>query len=185
MVRKISFGLLSGIILCIYSGVSVQKRPENISGVWIADNSNGTYKNPFLYSDFSDPDVVRPDSDYYMTASSFNCVPWFPILHSRDLVNWELIAYTLPLLIPEEVFDKPQHGNGVWAPCIRYHNNEFFIFFPDPDYGSYMIKAAEPRDLWTEPVLIKEGKGLIDPLFFGMMTARPAWLMHLPAAVPG
>lgn len=131
--------------------------------VWVSDNGNGTYKNPVLNADYSDPDVIRVVDKYYMTASSFNCVPGLPILESFDLINWKLISYALPVQTPLEVFDKPQHGKGVWAPCIRYHNNEFYIFYPDPDYGIYVIKSKKTDGPWSDPKLIKSGKGLIDP----------------------
>ncbi|MDC6365921.1 MULTISPECIES: glycoside hydrolase 43 family protein [Flavobacteriaceae] len=134
-----------------------------MSEVWQADNGDGTYTNPIIHSDFSDPDVVRAGEDYFMTASSFNCVPGLPILHSKDLVNWRLVNYALQRQVPEEVFDKPQHGNGVWAPCIRFHQDEYYIFYPDPDFGIYMIKTKNPRADWSKPILIKAGKGLIDP----------------------
>ena len=133
------------------------------SKVWVADNGNGTYKNPIIHADYSDPDAVRVGDDFYMTSSSFNCVPGLPILHSKDLVNWELIGYALPKQPPFDVFNKPQHGNGVWAPCIRFHNNEFYIYYPDPDFGIYLTKATNPAGPWSDPVLVKGGKGLIDP----------------------
>ncbi|HEX9152434.1 MAG TPA: family 43 glycosylhydrolase, partial [Flavobacterium sp.] len=136
---------------------------NSTSQVWVSDNGDGTYKNPVLHADYSDPDVVRVGDDYYMTSSSFNCIPGLPILHSKDMVNWELVNYALPKQPPFDVFDKPQHGNGVWAPCIRYHNNELYIYYPDPDYGIYMIKTKDPKGVWSKPILIKEGKGLIDP----------------------
>ena len=131
--------------------------------LYSADNGNGTYTNPILYSDYSDSDVIRVDDKFYMTASSFNCIPGLPILESYDLVNWKLISYALTKNIPKEKYNFPQHGNGVWAPCIRFHNNTFYIFYPDPDYGIYMIKTNDPKGLWSEPILIKSGKGLIDP----------------------
>lgn len=133
------------------------------SQVWVADNGDGTYKNPILHADYSDPDVIRVGDDFYMVSSSFNCVPGLPILHSKDLVNWELIAHALQKQPPFDVFDKPQHGNGVWAPCIRFRNNEFYIYYPDPDFGIYLVKADNPAGPWSEPLLVKAGKGLIDP----------------------
>ncbi len=148
------------------SGVWAQESENAVSEVWVADLGNGKYKNPILYADYSDPDVCRAGDDYYMTASSFNCVPGLPILHSNDLVNWELINYALPKQPPFDVFDKAQHGKGVWAPCIRYHEGEFYIFYPDPDFGIYMTKTKDPADKWSEPVLIKPGKGIIDPAPF-------------------
>lgn len=136
---------------------------SRLSKVWVADNGDGTYNNPILYADYSDPDVIRVGDDYYMTASSFNCVPGLPVLRSKDLVNWNLVGYALQKLQPINVFNRPQHGNGVWAPCIRYHLNEFYIYFPDPDRGIFLVKAKKPEGPWSEPILVKAGKGLIDP----------------------
>jgi beta-xylosidase len=150
------------ILVSILTG-TLSAQPKAVSTLYISDNGNGTYNNPILHADYSDPDVVRNGDDFYMTASSFNCVPGLPILHSKDLVNWELISYALPRLTPADIYDRPQHGNGVWAPCIRVHNNEFYIYYPDPDIGIFMIKAKNPQGQWSEPVLVKPGKGLIDP----------------------
>ena len=138
-------------------------RAPYVSKVWVADNGDGTYKNPILYADYSDPDVIRTGDDFYLVASSFNAAPGLPILHSKDLVNWTIIGHVFKQQIPKDVFSKPQHGNGVWAPSIRYHEGEFFIFYPDPDFGIYMTKAKHPAGPWSEPVLIKEAKGWIDP----------------------
>ena len=141
-----------------------QGNDESISKpIWISDNGDGTYTNPIINSDYSDPDVIRVGNKYYMTASSFNCTPGLPILESNDLVNWKLISYALPKLFPEEVYDKPQHGKGIWAPCIRFHNGEFYIYYPDPDYGIYRIKSKTIDGNWSDPILVKSGKGLIDP----------------------
>jgi beta-xylosidase len=134
-----------------------------VSKVWVADNGDGTYKNPILHADYSDPDAVRVGDDFYLTASSFNAAPGLPILHSKDLVNWKLINYVFTRQQPDDVFSKAQHGNGVWAPSIRFHSGEFYIFYPDPDFGIYMTKTKDPAGKWSEPVLIKAGKGLIDP----------------------
>lgn len=136
---------------------------NSLSKSWVSDNGDGTYTNPVLYADYSDPDAIRVGDDYYLVASSFNCSPGLPVLHSRDLVNWELIGYALDKQPPFDVFDKVQHGGGVWAPCIRYHKNEYYIYYPDPDFGIYLVKASNPKGPWSEPLLVQPGKGLIDP----------------------
>ena len=100
---------------------------QSLSDVWVPDLGNGKYKNPIIDADYSDPDVCRVGDDYYMTSSSFNCIPALQILHSKDLVNWTIIGYAAERLKPEDVFSKPQHGNAVWAPSIRYHNGEFYV----------------------------------------------------------
>ena len=130
---------------------------------WQPDCGDGRYRNPVLHADYSDPDAVRVGSDYYLVSSSFTCVPGLPILHSRDLVNWRIISHALPTLVPREHFSVPRHGQGVWAPSIRHHAGKFWIYYPDPDFGLYVITADDPAGRWSEPVLVKAGKGLIDP----------------------
>ena len=130
---------------------------------WVPDQGDGTYRNPVLFADYSDPDVIRVGSDYYLVASSFNCVPGLPILHSRDLVNWRLINHALDRLTPEDRYATVQPGGGVWAPAIRHHAGRYWIYYPDPDYGLYVTTAADPAGQWSRPVLVKAGKGLIDP----------------------
>ena len=133
------------------------------SEVWVADKGDGTYVNPVLHADYSDPDVCAVDGHYYMTASSFNCTPGLPILHSEDLVNWEIINYAIKDVEPFDFFSKPQHGKGVWAPSIRHHNGEFYIYWGDPDFGIFMVKTKDIYGEWDKPVLVKAGKGMIDP----------------------
>jgi len=159
--KKNSFCFLA---LLITSFLFAQENPITYpKWIWNADNGDGTYKNPIINSDYSDPDAIRVGNKFYMTASSFNCIPGLPILESDDLVNWKLISYALNKQKPETVYDLPQHGNGVWAPCIRYHNKQFYIYYPDPDFGIYMIKSQKPDGPWSEPIMVKSGKGLIDP----------------------
>nr|WP_026235852.1 glycoside hydrolase 43 family protein [Echinicola pacifica] len=136
---------------------------DQASKVWVSDQGDGTYINPVLHSDYSDPDLCRVGEDFYMTASSFNASPGLPILHSRDLINWEIVGYALDRQVPLDHFSRPQHGNGVWAPAIRYHEGEYYIYWGDPDFGIYMVKTKDPRGKWDEPVLVEAGKGLIDP----------------------
>jgi beta-xylosidase len=122
-----------------------------------------TYTNPIIHEDFSDPDAIRVGDWYYMTASSFISVPGLPILRSNDLVHWQLMGYALTNNVPVDYYKKVQHGAGVWAPSIRFHNNEFYIYYPDPDFGIYMIKTKNILGTWSEPLLVLAGKGLIDP----------------------
>ncbi|SHF82065.1 Beta-xylosidase [Bacteroides luti] len=134
-----------------------------VSKVWVADKGDGTYRNPIIHADYSDPDACRVGDDYYMTASSFNCIPALQILHSKDLVNWTIVNAAVPYALePIEAVEKPEHGNRVWAPSIRFHNNEFYIFWGDPDQGVFMTKTKDPRGTWSKPVLVKAAKGIID-----------------------
>jgi beta-xylosidase len=121
------------------------------------------YKNPVLNADYSDPDAVRVGDKFYLVASSFDSVPGLPILESYDLVNWRLIGHALDRQPPFERYSTTQHGNGVWAPALRFHDGEFYLFYPDPDFGIYMVKAKNAVGPWSQPLLIKAAKGWIDP----------------------
>lgn len=161
---------------------------QQISQTWNPDQGTH-YINPVINADYSDPDVCRVGDDYYMTSSSFACFPGLQILHSTDLVNWKIIGAALtdypgpgwdderpwetlgqnldtPADCPpgaEEWRTVPQHGNGVWAPAIRYHNGEFYIYCGDPDRGIFMVKTKDPSGKWDDPVWVVKAKGYIDP----------------------
>jgi beta-xylosidase len=140
-----------------------QPKEQLTSKTWVPDNGNGTYKNPVLYADYSDPDAIRVGNDFYMVSSSFEDIPGLPILHSKDLVNWQLITHALKRQPPFDYYTSTRHGAGVWAPAIRHHNGEFYIYYPDPDFGIYLVKAVKAEGPWSKPVLVEAGKGLIDP----------------------
>ena len=133
------------------------------SQVWVSDKGDGTYVNPVIHADYSDPDACVVGDDFFMTASSFNCTPGLPILHSTDLVNWEIINYAIKSVEPADYYASARHGKGVWAPSIRYHNGEFYIYWGDPDFGIFMVKTKDIYGEWEKPVLVKAGKGMIDP----------------------
>lgn len=144
---------------------------------WSPDLGNGRYRNPVLHADYSDPDVIRVDDTYYMVSSSFANAPGLPLLTSKDMVNWELAGHALARLVPEGAFATPQHGKGVWAPCLRYHDGKFWIFYPDPDHGVYVTTATSFTGPWSTPHLLLPGKGIIDPTPLWDDDGK-AWLLH-------
>ncbi len=161
--------ILGFVPLYLLSCLSAQAQAPSLT--WNPNLKGGMYRNPVIDADYSDPDVCRVGNDYYMTASSFNCFPGLQILHSTDLVNWELIGHALdddyPVL-PEyqgtelDWHNRVQHGNYVWAPSIRYHDGWFYIYCGDPDQGLFMTRTQDPRGTWEPIVWVKKGKGLID-----------------------
>ena len=163
----------------LYTTLTYQCLKEDIMSnqpVWRSDQGDGTYINPILHLDYSDPDVIRVGDDFFMTASSFNCTPGLPILHSKDLVNWRLVNYAFKNLdLPG--YDRPMHGCGIWAPSIRYHNGLFWICVGLPDEGIYMTTAEDPFDEWSPLFCIKPGKGWIDPCPFWDDDGQ-AYLVH-------
>lgn len=155
------FNIATILALSIASTYLSAQEKNYVSEVWTADQGKN-FKNPILYADYSDPDAIRVGDDYYMTASSFNEAPGLPILHSKDMVNWKLVNYAIQDVLPNEHFSTPKRGDGVWAPSIRFHKGEFYICWGDPDFGIYMVKTKDPLGAWEKPVLVMEGKGLID-----------------------
>lgn len=133
--------------------------------IWRADQGDGTYRNPILYTDYSDPDVIRVGEDYFMVASSFCNTPAVPVLHSKDLVNWKVISYAMEQL-PFDYYDRPRHGCGAWAPAIRFHEGVYYIFIPMPDEGIFMVKSRDPFAGWDAPVCVRKVTGWIDPCPF-------------------
>jgi len=155
--------MLLFVLVLLGTNIILQAQNPYVSKVWVADNGDGTYHNPILYADYSDPDACRIGDDYYMTSSSFNCIPGLQILHSKDLVNWQIISAAVPYALePKTIPEHPNHGNSVWAPSIRYHEGMFYIFWGDPDSGVYMTKASNVKGTWSKPILVKAAKGVID-----------------------
>ena len=148
-----------------------------VAGQSIRAQSNTTYSNPIIPLDYSDPDVCRNGDDYFLIASSFQCIPAIPVLHSRDLIHWRLINHVSDRLEPAAHFSIPQHGNGVWAPSIRHQEDWYYVFYGDPDFGIFMSKTKDPFGNWSTPVCIRQAKGWIDPCPF-WDTDGQAYLIH-------
>lgn len=133
--------ILPLLLAVIFSGFSC-------ADPWVPDLGNGYYKNPILFADYSDPDIIKVGSDFYMVASSFNAMPGIPVLHSRDLINWEIINHVYPRL-PFEKHDRHAHGLGSWAPSINYHKGTFYVYFCTPDLGLFVATTQNPAGKWT------------------------------------
>lgn len=119
---------------------------------WTADNGNGTFTNPLFYDEFTDPDLIRVDTVFYMVASSMHAMPGLPLLRSKDLVNWEFVTYIFDKLDLGPEFhlesDKGIYGNGIWAPAIRYHKGTFYVFVNVNDHGLQVFSAQDPSGPW-------------------------------------
>ena len=125
---------------------------DSMNCTWTADNGNGTFTNPIFHDEFSDPDMIRVGDDYYLTGTTMHTMPGLPVLHSKDLVNWELLSYAAPRLNLGSNMrlenGKDIYGRGFWAPCIRHHKDTFYIFSNVNGYGTQIYSAADPRGPW-------------------------------------
>jgi beta-xylosidase len=120
---------------------------------WTADNRNGTFTNPLFFDEFSDPDLIRVGSDFYLTGTTMHSMPGLPVLHSRDLVNWTFLTYAVDKLDLGPSFrledGKNEYGRGIWAPCFRYHLGKFYIFSNVNGQTTQLFRATDPKGPWT------------------------------------
>lgn len=137
-------------------------------GDWQAwgDMGDGTYRNPVLPSDYSDLDCIRVGSDYYAISSTMQFCPGMVVLHSRDLVNWQIIGHAVSdtsQIGPEMDWDRMnRYGRGVWAGAIRYHDGRFWVYFGTPDEGYFMTSATNPAGPWEPLYCLKNEAGWDD-----------------------
>ena len=127
--------------------------PCAVAQTWKADNGNGTYTNPLFFDEFSDPDMIRVGTDFYLTGTTMHSMPGLPVLHSRDLVNWTFVSYALDRLDLGPSFrledGKNEYGRGIWAPCFRFHDGTFYIFSNVNGQTTQLFRATNPAGPWT------------------------------------
>jgi beta-xylosidase len=130
--------------------------PSATSATWMADNGNGTFTNPLFYDEFSDPDLIRVGDDFYLTGTTMHTMPGLPVLHSRDLVNWNLLGYACERLDlgPKFHLDGGEiYGQGIWAPSFRYHEGTFHIFTNVNGRKTQHFSATNPAGPWKHTEL--------------------------------
>jgi xylan 1,4-beta-xylosidase len=123
----------------------------------VADNGNGTFTNPLFYEEFSDPDMIRVGDDYYLTGTTMHSMPGLPVLHSKDMVNWEFLCYALDRLDLGPAYrlegGKEIYGQGIWAPCFREHKGTYYIFSNVNGKTTQMFTAKNPAGPWTRTAM--------------------------------
>lgn len=128
--------------------------------------AQGSYQNPVAAGFFPDPSITRRGDDYYMVLSSFSYTPGLPILHSTDLVNWQLIGHALNRASQVDMSGM-QVSRGIFAPTIRYHDGTFYIITTVVDKGgNFILTATDPAGPWSEPIWLPEVEGIDPDMFF-------------------
>lgn len=155
MSRKTTILTLAMSLLC--GAVFAYNPPPVKWGMWKkwGDQGDGTYLNPIIPSDYSDIDCIRVGGDYYAISSTFQFSPGMTLLHSKDLVNWEICCNIVSDLtqIGEELnwTRMNRYGKGIWAGTLRHHNGRFYLFFGTPDEGFFMTSSPSAKGPW-EPL---------------------------------
>lgn len=159
---------LSAAILLLAHGLSClasaavppsEKTPHDCR--W-GDLGDGTFANPVLNADYSDPDVIRVGDRYYMTCSEFHFMG-MPVLESEDMVNWRIIGHIFSSIDLPGYSEMRKYGGGSWAPALRYHDGKFYMYVCTPEEGLFMSTAENPAGPWSPLHQVKNVSGWEDP----------------------
>jgi beta-xylosidase len=158
--KRFHSNLAAALLLpALLAGLLPSLKAQPAKRSWAADLGNGTYSNPLFYDEFSDPDMIRVGRDYYLTGTTMHAMPGLPILHSRDLVNWRILGYAFERLDlgPDFRLENGRniYGQGIWAPCLRYHKGVYYIFANVNRFGLQIFRATNPRGPWKHNRLEK------------------------------
>ena len=145
-------------VTCLADGGAVTGGGDGTRDLRWGDLGDGTYANPVLNGDYSDPDVIRVGSKYYMTCSEFHFMG-MPILESDDMVNWRIIGQVFGSIDLPGYSDMTKYGNGTWAPALRYHDGKYWIYVCTPNEGLFMTTADNPAGPWAPPSARRRATG--------------------------
>lgn len=166
--QKVTTKILSAI-LCLCYCVNTAIAQQTVEwGTWNSwgEQGDGTYRNPVIPSDYSDIDCIKVGDDFYAISSTFQFSPGMTLLHSVDLVNWEICSNVINDLTQiSDALNWTQmnrYGRGVWAGTLRYHSGRFFVFFGTPDEGYFMTSASAPEGPWEPLTCLLPEKGWDD-----------------------
>lgn len=177
--RRGTLGIVGGMVVGSLVAISCATRhlvPAEPPYTW-GDQGDGTYRNPILPADYSDPDAIRVGKDFYLVASDFHFVG-MQVLHSRDLVNWDVIGQIFHRLTMSTNYDQMTgYAQGTWAPTLRYHNGTYYVFVCTPYDGLFMWHAQNPAGPWSQTVTVKAVERWEDPCPFWDEDGR-AYLIH-------
>jgi beta-xylosidase len=143
--------ILSVLSIAYVDAVAQAQQQKSASNTWTADNGNGTYSNPLFYEEFEDPDPIRVGDTYYLAGTTMHMMPAVQLMQSKDLVNWELAGYCTDKLDfgPRFRLDGGNiYGQGIWAPCLRYHNGTFYVFTNVNGVGLQVFRSKSIKGPW-------------------------------------
>ena len=146
-------------LLVILISVTLSSQKKTMS--W-GDQGNGTYVNPILNADYSDPDVIRVGEKYYMICSDFHYLG-MQVLESDDMVNWKVISQIYSRFSHEDWNHNKRYGAGSWAPSLRFHDNKYWMFVCTPHEGLLMSYATDPKGPWSPLHVVEAAERWEDP----------------------
>ncbi len=154
------------VLLAMATLLSAGCAGQTPASVWQSDQGDGTYLNPPLNADYPDPDIIRVGEDFYFVTTTFANVPGLTMLHSRDLVNWDIIGHVARQLDGASQYDLADGGAyraGVYAPSLRYRDGTFYVAVTPVGRSTRIYSSRDPRGAWS---YVELGQELFDPALF-------------------
>ena len=121
-----------------------------------AEGDSAKIKNPMLWADVPDPDVIRVGDTFYLVTTTMHLMPGAPVMASKDLKNWETVGYIFDKLTDSPKYDLQEgtvYGRGQWATSLKYHNGKFWALLAPNEGGpmgdTYIFTAPKAEGPWT------------------------------------
>lgn len=145
--RKFIIVVLS-FVCCLATAQAAEKQTSSLGGTFV--------KNPMMWADVPDPDVLRVGDTYYLVSTTMHLMPGAPIMRSKDLKNWETVSYIFDKLTDSPKYDLKEgtaYGRGQWATSLKYHNGSFYALMAPNEAGAmgdtYIYTAEKAEGPWT------------------------------------
>jgi len=125
------------------------------------------FRNPVIWADLPDPDVIRVDDTFYFVSTSMHFFPGVTILQSKDLVNWEIATNVVDEFKEHPAYDMQggtRYAKGQWATSLSYFGGEFHVLFNTNTEGSFIYSSKTMAGPWRKTKV--EGHKLYDPGMF-------------------
>ncbi len=148
--ERLMTGIVAIMALTISQAVG-QTIPENYTTL-----HTEPIKNPMLWADVPDPDVIRVGDTFYLVSTTMHLMPGAPVMASKDLKNWETVGYIFDKLTDSPKYDLQEgtaYGRGQWATSLKYHNGRFYALLAPNEQGkmgdTYIFSAEKAEGPWT------------------------------------
>ena len=145
--RKLFIIALS-FVSCLLTAEAAEKPSGSFEGTFV--------KNPMMWADVPDPDVIRVGDTYYLVSTTMHLMPGAPVMRSKDLKNWETVSYIFDKLTDSPKYDLKEgtaYGRGQWATSLKYHNGRFYALMAPNEAGpmgdTYIYTAEKAEGPWT------------------------------------
>ena len=122
----------------------------------VGAGAQATIKNPMLWADVPDPDVIRVGDTFYLVSTTMHLMPGGPVMASKDLEHWETVGYIFDKLTDSPKYDLQEgtvYGRGQWATSLKYHDGKFWALLAPNEAGAmgdtYIFTAPKAEGPWT------------------------------------